>query len=66
VENTLNDFENDGDIREMRPEVTSRERQMIEELTHCEGAHGAEVEKEQVDIIVLIHGYWKFYKKNCF
>lgn len=33
--------------------MTSRERQMIEELTCCEGDQGSEVEKEQLGIIVF-------------
>jgi len=37
----------------MRPEVTSHERQMIKELTYCEGDQGSVVEKEQVGIIVF-------------
>ena len=33
--------------------MTSHERQMIKELTYCEGDQGSVVEKEQVGIIVF-------------
>jgi hypothetical protein len=50
----------------MRPEVTSRERQMIEELTCCEGDQGSEVEKEQLGIIVFDSWILEILQKNFF